>query len=303
MTVSGKVAEPKDDLRKGYEVHVSEVDAVLRDGSHVEIPGHSFWAIGEYPRILASTHPLTHENLPNLLEIVRGAAEQNFSYPTLAQDEAMRDQYGMDESTDKGRTMFDACFGRNGESEVMSFVADFTRCCEGRAVKGVRGQKLIKRLVGYRLPDREIKLGVTAIAPSGMVPLFTRKVFESRYGAKSLNILEKLGVDIPGNENCVVKPVNALGYPQFTLYHDAKDSDGKLIPHQYHFITPKKGSLETVGIRGTIEHGKKGKQCFIVYMVGSPKYSGLDNDVSFPLIYAGGVEIRVNEPKLRAAII
>jgi hypothetical protein len=162
--------------------------------------------------------------------IINKTHSTNFRYLTLFEDEAARRQLGKDHA------VFDENFERNGQPWRWGYILDFNRPCKEGMVDGVN-QKLVTRIIGYRLPSGDEELGVTTIAPSGMVPLLSRAALEKMVGASGLKKLEELrGKEIHEKGDEVVDVKNALGYPQFTLDHDYREGGEFIYSTQPSFI-------------------------------------------------------------------
>ncbi|MBI3190854.1 hypothetical protein HYZ41_04075, partial [archaeon] len=210
-----------------------------------------------------------------------------FRYPTLFEDEAVRDHLGKDHA------IFDENFQRNRMPWRWGYVADFTGTY-GNGEEGIN-QRLVTRKLFYRLPDGDAEIGVTTIAPSGMVPLLTREQIEKMIGADGLKKLEKLrGKEIYEKDNEIVDVRNALGYPQLTLGHDQTDENKNLVEHSHHFYTPDQNSNETVGIRDARWDHRGGRGCFRVSLDAGP--GGSLSDGSFPLVRGDAVKAKVMRP-------
>jgi len=296
MTIVPKaIAEQKLALpgKEGWiEINVPVVDAKFLDGAKLYAPSHTIHVATRYPTfedgsLVANK---TQAQVAEFLKEYNEANKTDFRYPTLAEDEAMRDQLG------RKHTMFDENFERNDQSWHWGYVADFTRPCGGKQVEGINGQMLVTRLVGYRLPEGEQILGVTAMAPSGMVSRLSRKQLEKMINAEGLKRLEELrGREIYEKGDEPVDVRNALGYPQFTFDHEAHDKDGKLLSHSHHVYTPGQNDGETVGDRSADwDERRDDRRCFCVYLDcgAGDSYSCR----SFPLVRGGGVGAKVERP-------
>jgi len=259
------------------QLTVPAVDIQLYCGTRVAIPEHTIEVALRYPTFedgnLASG--MTQKQVAELME---GYAGQGLKGGlALYEDQFLRNTLG------KEHEMFDENFERNGAPWRWGYVIDYNRSSSEGMVDGVN-QKLVTRIAGYRLPSGDEELGVTTIAPSGMVPLFTKAEFEKRYGATALKTLERLGMTIPESKKEIIKPWNALGYPQFTLDHDYTE-DGELIPHSHHLYTPSQNDSERVGVRDAIWPHRGGLRCFYVSLDRGPGDS--HSDGAFPLVRGG----------------
>ena|SRR3989338_3375061 len=261
-------------------ISVPEVDAKLYDGGHVNFPAHSIAIAPRYPTFEDGTlvSDMMHANTAQFLRDYNKSNGTDFGGPALFEDEAIRDQLG------KGHAAFDENFQRNAPWR-WGYVLDFNKPY-GSGADGINGQELVTRVIGYRLKDGDIELGVTTIAPSGMVPLLSRTDMERRIGAEGLKLLEKLrGKEIYEKGDEVVDVRNALGYPQFTLGHDAKEGR-KLVEHSHHVYTPGQDEPERVGIRDAgWNHRLDGLRCFGVDLDADAGDSASDGSV--PLVRGG----------------
>ena len=268
-------------------VNVPEVYVNFSDGSRFTAPSHSIQAAPRYPtfedgELVAN---VTQAQAAQFLRDYNKANGTKFRYPTLFEDEAIRE-------LGKDHALFDENFQRNGTPWRWGYVADFNKPY-GQAQEGI-DQQLVTRVVGFRMPDGDYEIGSVTIAPSGMVPALSRVRMEKRIGAEGLKRLEHLrGREIYEKGDQVVDVKNALGYPQFTLGHNASDEIG-LIPHSHHFYTPSQQDGERVGIRGAGWRHHGVRRCFDVDLSVDPARSGSSGSV--PLIRGGNVEAEVVRP-------
>ncbi len=259
-------------------VSVPKVDAELYDGSHVYFPEHTILVAPRYPvyedgGLVAG---VTQEQAAQFFRDYNQANNTEFGGPVLFEDEAIR-------GLGKEHSIFNENFNRNGMPWRYGYFLDFNRPY-GNGAEGI-GQQLVTRVIGYRLHGGDVELGVTTIAPSGMVPALSKAELEKMIKAEGLKRLEKLrGKEIYGQGDEMVDVRNALGYPQFTLGHDARDKQGTLLPHSHHVYTPGQSEPERVGFRGADWlHGAR--RCFAAVLgadAGS-SYSG----GSLPLVRGG----------------
>jgi len=291
-----KAAEQKlfipDTVGSWVSVNVSVVDVKFLDGVKLYAPAHTIIVATRYPTfedgsLVAST---TQAQVVKFLREYNEVNKTNFRYPTLFEDEAMRDQLG------RKHAIFDENFERNDRSWHWGYVADFTRPIPGyEQVEGINGQMLVTRLVGYELPEGEQILGVTTMAPSGMVPKLPRKQLETMIKAEGLKRLEELrGCEIYEKGDKLVDVRNALGYPQFTVEDEARDKNGKLLPHSHHICTPDQDAGETVGHRYVGSHLRDLSRCFYVDLLSGAGFS--HSYGSFPLVRKGCVGAEVLRP-------
>lgn len=289
-----KLAIPGE--KEWAEVKVPAINARLNDGSRISIPQHLLQVSIRYPvfedgKLVAL---LTQNGVAKFLRRYNESNKTSFRYPTLFEDEAMRDQLGKD------HTAFDENFRRNGKPWGWGYVADFTKPY-GKQEEGISGQGLVTRLVGYRLPSGDFEVGVVTIAPSGMVPTLSRKKLEKIIKAKGLKALEKRrGKEIYEKGDKVVDVRNPLGYPQFTLEHDAKDEKGMLYPHSHHIYTPLQDSGEAAGSRDAHRFHHVNRMCFLVNLYVYPE--DLSPDRSFPLVRESGVEAECVRPVTKVVL-
>ena len=285
---SQRLAIPKE----WAEVSIEEIDAKLRDGSRLSVPSYMLRIAASYPTSedgeLVSN--VTQAQAAAFLRKYNKANDSAFRYPMLYEDESVRNKLG------KEHSIFDANFARNGKAWRRGYVADFTKPY-GKAEEGINHQEVVQRLIGWRLPEGDVEVGTTTIAPAGMVPSFSRTQIEKRIGAQNLKKLEQLrGKEIYEKGDEIVDVRNVLGYPQFTLSHGAKDESG-LIPHSYHVYTPDQNTGETVGVRYADWDRHDGHGCFYVYLDVRPGSS--DPDRSFPLVRGGNLDANVARPSYK----
>ena len=241
-------------------VSIPEVDTKLYDGSHIYFPAHTIKVAPHYPtfedgELVAN---MTQAKSAQFLRDYNQANNTNFGGPMLFEDEAIR-------GLGKEHAIFNENFQRNGMPWRWGYVLDFNKPY-GNGAEGI-GQQLVTRVLGYMLQDGDVELGVATIAPSGIVPVFSREQLEKRIGAKGLKRLEELrGREVYEKGDEVVDVRNSLGYPQFTLGHDARDEQGALLPHSHHVYTPDQSEPEKVGIRGVRWLHRGGHGCFDVYL-------------------------------------
>lgn len=267
------------------EVKIPEVDARLYDNSHIYVPEHTIQVASHYPTYEDSklVADMKQSDVAKFLNKYNKANNCAFKYPTLFEDEAIR-------KLGKDHDIFDENFERNGMPWRWGYVADFTRPY-GNEEEGIN-QRLVTRKLFYRLPDGDIEVGVTTIAPSGMVPLLTREQIEKMIGTDGLKKLEKLrGIEIYEKDSEIVDVKNALGYPQLTLDHNQKDENKNLVEHSHHIYAPDQNSNETVGFRGADLFRHDDRRCFYVHLSDSPARSLSDR--SFPLVRGDAVEAKV----------
>src|SRR3989338_5108467 len=262
-------------------VNVPEVDAKLYDGSHVYFPQHKITVAPRCPTFESCelVAKVTQEQAAQLLRDYNGANGMALGGPMLFEDEAIRNQLGRDS------VVIDENFNRNGAPWRYGYILDFNKPY-GNGAEGI-GQQLVTRVIGYRLHSGDVEIGVSTIAPSGMVPTLSRTELEKRINAEGLKRLEKLrGKEIYEKGPEVVDVRNALGYPQLTLDHDARDEQGALLSHSHHVYTPGQSEPERVGIRGAVwdplldERG-----CFGVILDADADYSRSGGSV--PLVRGG----------------
>src|SRR3989338_1392847 len=262
-------------------VNVPEVDAKLYDGSHVYFPQHKITVAPRCPTFESGelVAEVTQEQAAQFLRDYNGANGMALGGPMLFEDEAIRGQLG------KNHDAFNENFNRNGAPWRYGYILDFNKPY-GNGAEGI-GQQLVTRVIGYRLHDGDVEIGVSTIAPSGMVPTLSRTELEKRINAEGLKRLEKLrGKEIYEKGPEVVDLRNALDYPQLTLDHDARDEKGALLPHSHHFYTPGQSEPESVGIRyAGWSHHRGDLRCFGVSLdaYADDSYS----DGSFPLVRGG----------------
>lgn len=256
-----KIIMPAVELRKKLSlpresewlsVDVPEVDTKLYDGAHIYFPQHTVKIAPRYPTFkdggLAAD--MTQSGTAQFLR------DYSEGGPVLFEDEAARDQLG------KRHVIFDENFMRNNSPWRWGYILDFNKPY-GNGAKGI-GQMLVTRVIGYRLRDGDVELGVVTIAPSGIVPTLSRKKLEKRIGAEGLKLLAKLrGKDIYEKGDEIVDVRNALGYPQFTMGHDAGDEDG-LVPHSHYVYTPGQNEPERVSVRDAALNHLDVLRCFDV---------------------------------------
>jgi len=294
-TAERKLAIPGED--KWAEVNIGARDFMTLDGNRISIPDYKISVATRYPTYEDGSRVagMTQAQVAAFLRDYNRANGTKFRYPTLFEDEAMRDQLGVN------HPMFDENFKRNGMPWRCGYVADFTRPCSDKHVEGVNGQMLVTRLVGYRLPEGEQILGVVTIAPSGMVPKLSRKWLEKMVKAEGLNRLAELrGREICEKGNEVVDVRNALGYPQLTLRHDERGEDGAVLRHRYHVYTFGQNDGETVGVRNADWSRHDGLGCFSVSLLFDPSDSHPAG--SFSPVRGGGVEAEVTRPGAKFSI-
>lgn len=273
---------PSDD--EFVAITIPAVDTTLYCGTHVYIPAHTIEVAKRYPTyedgslVADKTQKQVAEFMSAYKDFKGGLA--------LYEDQFLRDTLGKDHG------MFDENFGRNGQKWHWGYVLDYNKPSKEVIVDGIN-QQLVTRVIGYRLPDGDVELGVTTIAPSGMVPELTKTQMEKYFGKDSLTTLEKLGVAIPDNKKEAIKLVNTLGYPQFTLDHDYKEG-GKSVSHSHHVYTPSQNDGERVGVRLALWLRHGGLWCFRVRLGRGPEDS--DSYGSFPLVRGGQVEMEVTVP-------
>ncbi|MBI4174805.1 MAG: hypothetical protein HY517_04110 [Candidatus Aenigmarchaeota archaeon] len=258
---------------------VPEVDAKLGD-THVYFPAHNVEIASRYP---------VFEDGTLVADVTQAQAAQflrdyNQGGPALFEDEAIRDRLGRDHAA------FDENFQRKGMPWRYGYILDFSKPY-GNGAEGI-DQKLVTRVIGYRLKDGDVELGVTTIAPSGMVPTLGREKLEAMIGTEGLTRLEKLrGKEIYEKGEQVVNVRNALGYPQLTFDHEAGHGR-KLVPHSHHVYTPSQDEPERVGLRdaGWIRRGVHG--CFLVTLGARPGISASYRSV--PLVRGGIFGAKMN---------
>ncbi|MBI2232454.1 MAG: hypothetical protein HYU56_00910 [Candidatus Aenigmarchaeota archaeon] len=283
-----RLATPKE----WAEISIAEIDAKLRDGSRLSMPSYTLQIATSYPTSedgeLVSN--VTQAQAAAFLREYNKANYSTFRYPMLYEDESVRDKLG------KEHSIFGENFGRNGKTKRLGYVADFTKPY-GKAVEGINHHEVVQRLIGWRLPKGDVEVGATTIAPTGMVPSFSRTQIEKRIGAQGLKRLEQLrGKEIYEKGDEIVDVRNALGYPQFTLNHDAKD-ESDLIPHSYHVYTPDQNIGETVGVRAADWYRHDGLRCFSVILYVEPGDSHQYR--SFPLVRGGNLDVSVTRPSYK----
>ncbi len=262
---------------------VPELDTITYDRNHISIPAHIIEVALRYPRY-ADGSLAAGMTQREVAELMAGYVEQGIKGGlALYEDQFLRDILGKD------HPMFHENFESHGQAWHLGYVLDYNKRCSERSVDGLR-QKLVTRRIGYRLPSGDVELGVTTIAPSGMVPLLTKAQIEKHFGKDSLSRLEKLGVAIPENGEETVKPWSALGYPQLSLYHDYREN-GEPVPHSHHIYTPLQNDAERVGVRSADWHHRGEVGCFCVYLDYEPVY--LYSNRSVPLVRGGEYEMEV----------
>jgi hypothetical protein len=206
----------------------------------VYIPEHTIEVAKRYPTY-ENSGLASNMTQKQVAELLAGYADRRIKGGlALYEDQLLRDTLGKD------HVIFDENFERNGMPWRYGYVLDFNRPSKEGMVEGIN-QQLVTRIIGYRLPGGDEELGTTTIAPSGMVPLFTKAELEKKYSG-GLKKLEELGVVIPDNGEEIVKPWNTLGYPQFTLNHDYREKDN-IISHNHRVYTPGQNDDERVGVR------------------------------------------------------
>jgi len=266
-------------------LNVPAIDTVMYCESRVAIPAHEIEVALRYPSYEDGT-PVVDITQQGVADLMRGYPEFKGGL-TLYEDQLLRDTFG------NIHTIFDENYQRNGMPWRWGYVFDFSRP-SGEGADGVevdgQSQRLVTREIGYRLPGGDAILGVTTIAPSGMVPLLTKEELEAC--RVDLSKLEKLGVSIA--DEGIIRPTNALGYPQLTFPHKYQ-RDGKLVSHSHHLYTPTQNDSERVGVRGAGWHDHGGSRCFGVDLGVEPEDS--DSDWSFSLVRGEKVKFEVERPK------
>ncbi|MBI3190106.1 hypothetical protein HYZ41_00205 [archaeon] len=268
------------------EVKVPGVDANLYNGSQIYVTEHTIQVASRYPTYEDGelVDDLKQSDVAKFLNEYNKSNNCAFRYPTLFEDEAIR-------KLGKNHAIFDENFQRNGMPWKWGYVADFT-LPYGNGEEGIN-QMLTTRKLFYRLPDGDAEIGVTTIAPSGMVPLLTREQIKKLIGADGLKKLGKLrGKEIYEKDNEIVDVRNALGYPQLTLYHNQKDENG-IISHSYHIYTPNQNSNETVGVRYADWYHLGERRCFDVSLRADPGRSLSGR--SFPLVRGDVAEAKIEK--------
>src|SRR3989339_46723 len=267
---------------------IGELDITLPNSTHVYIPTQEIHVATRYPifedgNLIAN---VTQAQAAQFLRDHNKANKTNYRIPFLFEDEVLRDQLGKDHA------VFDENFERNGQPWRWGYVADFTRPNSAlKPVNGVDDQQLVQRVLYWRMPEGEVEVGPITIAPSGMVPRLTRKEFETNYKAVGMKKLEQLrGREISEQGEEIVDIRNALGYPQFTLDHNAKNR-GEFIDHSNHVYTPLQNAGEAVGVRNADWDNHGGLRSF---------YANLDIGAgdsnphrSFPIVRGSGVKADV----------
>ncbi|MCX6816078.1 MAG: hypothetical protein NT120_04470 [Candidatus Aenigmarchaeota archaeon] len=277
--------------KEWVDVKVPAIDTKTYDGSSIQIPAHTIQIALRYPvddkgsLIADMTQKKTAKFINDYNTSHKLESPYTLKLITLAEDEAVRDALGKD------HTAFDENFQRNGQDWHWSYVADFTKPY-GKGAEGI-GQDLVTRIVGYRLPGGDVEIGPVTIAPDGMVPTISRVKLEKMIGADGLKLLEKLrGKDIYEKDEEIVDVRNALGFPQYTLDHNAKDEIA-LITHSHHVYTPSQDDGEAVGFRLALWLRGRGDRCFSVDLSVDPGDSCLGR--SFPLVRGDKVEAKVTK--------
>ncbi len=270
------------------DVSIPKIDAKLVGGTHVYVPAHDIQVATRYPTY-SDGHLVASKKQPEVARFLREYNEAhgtNFRYPTLFEDEAMRDTLG------KKHTAFDENFKRNECPWRSGYVADFTRPY-GDGAEGIN-QWLVTRIAGWRLSGGDAEIGTTTIAPNGMVPAISRKQLEKIIKKEGLRRLEKLrGKEIYEKPDEIVNVRNPLGYPQLTFAHDAKYQDGSIIPHSHHVYAPAQNQSETLGVRGAGWDPHDKLRCFSVSLGVEPDDSR--PGVSFPLVRGAPVKAKITK--------
>ena len=280
---------------KWPRVVVPELRTKLSDGTSVYVAAHYMLIAPSYPtfedgELVAN---VTQAQVAQFLREYNEVNNTKFRYPMLFEDEAVRDQLGKD------HPIFDENFERNRRPWRWGYVADFNKPY-GNRDKGVNDQPLVTRLISWRLTSGDYEIGPVTIAPSGMVPRLSRRQFEEMAGAVGLRRLEQLrGREIYEADSQIVDVRNALGYPQFTLGHDAKDESG-LIPHSYHVYTPNQNEPERVGLRRADWRRHDGLRCFYVDL--GVRAGCSRSAVSVPLVRGGNLEAEVTRPSYKVTL-
>ena len=263
---------------------VPAVDATMYDGAHIVIPEHTIQVPVRFPTY-ADGETIAYLTQRGMAELLRG-------YPELRGGLTLYETLLLCGKLGKEDPAFDETFNR-GVPHYNERVLDFSRPCDYGMVDGVevngQRQMLVTRLIGYRLSDGDEILGVTTIAPSGMVPTLTKAELEKH--RVNLTELGKLGVELPESGGEIVNLTDALGYPKLTLPH-GYEIDGNLVPHSHHVWTPEQTDDERVGVLDAFYHLLDGDLCFITNLGFAHGLS----DTSFSLVRREKVKFSVERP-------
>ena len=269
-------------------IKIQPIDTTLYDGARVTIPAYTLQVYAGFPEYATGrlVSDLRHAEIPTVLQSSRKqrlGARSSLRMATVFEDEAIRDTRG------EYHPMFYRVFGRNGRENLIAYLADFNNRSETGTVEGIN-QKLTTRRIGWRLPQGDINIGVTTIAPEGVVPTLPRKYLEKMIGVVGLKQLGALrGKEIYEAAEDIVDVRNALGYPQLTMRH----GDAPHIPHYSHITTPKQDYEESVSDRWAPPQFHTGRLCFLVDLHTQRNYEYPNPRTSFQLVRSAGVTAKV----------
>lgn len=270
------------------KITTKPIDTLLYDRTRVTIPAYTLQIYAGFPEYATGRlmSDLRHAEIPTVLQNNKKrhlSTRDSLRMATIFEDEAIRDTLG------EYHPMFYRVFGRNGRENLIAYLADFNNRSETGMVEGVN-QKLLTRQIGWRLPQGDVDIGVTTIAPEGVVPTLPRKHLEKIIGADGLKRLGALrGKEIYEAAGDIVDVRNALGYPQLTMRH----GDAPHVPHYSHITTPKQDNEESVSDRWAPPQFHTGRLCFLVDMHTQRDYERPNPRTSFQLVRTAGVTAKI----------
>ncbi len=200
-------------------IEIEPIETTAQGGSKISFPAYRISVAATYPKRNDGTliAGLTHDEAASLLN------EQNASHGRLRMLKVIEDHV----IRKKDPHFFSEDWNRPRKS---GFLADMLKPTAYNSVNGVGGQLLVPKLLYWRLPHGEQEVGVVFVPSDGIVPHLTRSCLEEMIGAEGLNKLAPLrGREIYEKADEIVDVCDALGYPKFTIPHEAE-----VIPHLTH---------------------------------------------------------------------
>ena len=289
QTIPIIITQPDSDW---YSVQIPTIDGKLHCGTRIYVPEHEVRIAKRYPT-LAEEFEGTPAGTLIAGEIGGQKVTQAWA-ARLLKEHGYRlipefEDFWVRQKLSKNHTAFDQNFER-AEPFAWGYLADHTKPYGSGEIEGLtvedKQEGLVQRVAYMYDASGELQeLGITTLAPDGMVPMFTKQELEGIIGAEGLNNLGKLrGKDIYEKSDEIVDVRNPLGHAQLTFPHDYKIND--ILAHSHHSYRPEQNYGDMAGLRDASWSLHGGERCF---NVGLGQDAG-DSDPrrSFPLVVVAG---------------